>query len=243
MKARVLVLVLLVVFGLISGGCGSDQVADPGPVGSPGTSSSVSEETIGSSTAPSLGSPTELILGSFEVCPDGIHIGQIAPAEGVTCEAVCEVLGFGGCEYRAGQADTDTCLPTDPTQSGECTDVFKPTWSSQCRCSDGLSTPDPTVALEFPATFQGTGEFYMEAYAEFGSEGSVTGGSPVEVEIVLEADGYARATITYHIATLWECIQGDRYGNVSSWRTNPPPKWKEPTTAMGPSYSSAPTVI
>ena len=77
---------------------------------------------------------SELISVSFQVCPDGIHAGQLAPAADVTCEQVCQVLGFQGCEYRAGQAGMETCTPTDPEQSGSCEDAFSEGWSSQCRC-------------------------------------------------------------------------------------------------------------
>jgi len=87
------------------------------------------------STAPdSIGTQDARIKGAFGVCADGIHVGQSAPVAEVTCTDVCRVLGFAGCEYRAGQAGLVACTPVDPSRSGACNDAFKEGWSSQCRC-------------------------------------------------------------------------------------------------------------
>jgi hypothetical protein len=89
-----------------------------------------------STPAPEAGGTQDTLMrGAFRVCADGIHIGQSAPAAGVTCSDVCRVLGFGGCEYRAGQAGLEACTPVNPSRSGECADVFKDNWSSQCLCT------------------------------------------------------------------------------------------------------------
>ena len=84
--------------------------------------------------APLTDELSELIGVSFQVCPDDIHAGQLAPVADVTCEQVCQVLGFQGCEYRAGQSGMEACTPTNPDQSGSCEDAFSEGWSSQCRC-------------------------------------------------------------------------------------------------------------
>ncbi len=89
-----------------------------------------------SSPAPTAGGARDaLIRGVFGVCTDGIHVGQSAPAAGVTCDDVCRVLGFAGCDYRAGQAGLEACAPANPERSGSCKDAFQENWSSQCRCT------------------------------------------------------------------------------------------------------------
>ena len=81
------------------------------------------------------GASDDTIRGAFGVCADKVHVGQSQAASGVTCADVCRVLGFSGCEYRAGQAGMEACTPANPDRSGSCTDVFKEGWSSQCRCT------------------------------------------------------------------------------------------------------------
>ena len=75
-----------------------------------------------------------LIKAHFLPCPDGKHLGQVAPAAGVTCAEVCCVFGFAGCSQRAAQSSFDPCLPAKPAKSGSCADVFQDQWSSQCAC-------------------------------------------------------------------------------------------------------------
>lgn len=81
------------------------------------------------------GADRGLISRSFMRCADGIHAGQSAAAGGVTCAQVCCVLGFSSCRHRAAQADFRSCMPRSPSRSGTCSDVFRSTWSSQCRCN------------------------------------------------------------------------------------------------------------
>lgn len=94
-------------------------------------------ESLSCGSCSACASPNEeaLIVESFETCPGTTNVGQIAPAGGVTCEQVCCAMGFDGCEYRGPQADYDTCEYDVPPQTGSCSDVFGPTWSSQCVCS------------------------------------------------------------------------------------------------------------
>jgi hypothetical protein len=89
-----------------------------------------------STLAPGAGGTQDaLVRGAFGVCTDGVHVGQSAPVAGITCSDVCSVLGFSGCEYRAGQSGLEACTPVSPERSGACTDVFKDNWSSQCLCT------------------------------------------------------------------------------------------------------------
>ena len=89
-----------------------------------------------STPAPAAGGTQDaLIRSAFGVCTDGIHVGQSAPAAGVICGDVCRVLGFAGCNYRAGQAGLEACAPANPERSGSCTDALQDNWSSQCRCT------------------------------------------------------------------------------------------------------------
>lgn len=68
--------------------------------------------------------------------------------------------------------------------------------------------------LVFPMVFRGTGDVLTDAHTEFGSQASVSGESTADIEIVLEVDGSARGTLTFHQSINYFCTEDDRHGDV-----------------------------